>query len=427
MISEAVLLPSSQANAALDTQAPSGTFDARVDGIVEHLWVITGCSTQQAHLPPTNSAFVNSHYSRSMHIDGGSIAWYRVQSTDLLAYSYFTSTHSISLRTEVLKQYIAQGWLTPPSDSKMIVLTVAVTEKGPFWCAWAVDSRSCEPLQLLQFDELHSNLDDVKDAWPVDVLTARSAMVVGTGSIGASCAESLAMYGIRKLVLVDPDRMQQHNLIRHLLAASDVGRHKVSALRDYLSNRFDALNIDAVAIDVVEDADKVRTLLKTVDVVVGATDGVSPRRVLSHLSRRAGVDLVLACVLEDGEIGEVIRFRTDPAQGCLVCHRRHLHENNLLDLEANLDAGYGTGSIHRPMTAVRGDLNMVGGLAAKVAISSLLERAGYAEQQLPGSHAVIGLRPAPGLATPFNVKRAGEVVWHNIGKPYEDCPTCTPV
>ena len=76
--------------------------------------------------------------------------------------------------------------------------------------------------------------------------------------------------------------------------------------------------------DVSADADMMRPLFDVSDVVICAADGVGPRRVVSHLARRTTVPAVLACVLEEGEIGEIIRLMPWPTSGCLLCHRQHL-------------------------------------------------------------------------------------------------------
>jgi len=160
--------------------------------------------------------------------------------------------------------------------------------------------------------------------------------------------------------------------------------------------------------------------------IVCATDGVAPRRVVSHLARRAGRPAVLACVLEDGEIGEVLRLRPWPTAGCLLCQRQHLTASGMLDLEPGLDAPYGRGTAHRPMTAVAGDLHLVGQLAAKAAIATLLEKVGYHEQLLPADQLVVGLRPGPDLPTPFDPSHVGALRWSSPGPPLPGCPTCEP-
>ena len=156
--------------------------------------------------------------------------------------------------------------------------------------------------------------------------------------------------------------------------------------------------VEPLTLDVSADADMMRPLFDVSDVVICAADGVGPRRVVSHLARRTTVPAVLACVLEEGEIGEIIRLMPWPTSGCLLCHRQHLVDAAGFDPEPALDVPYGRGAGPRPMTAIAGDLQLVGHLAAKVAVATLLERKGYYEQVLPADHLVVGLRPRSGLA-----------------------------
>jgi molybdopterin/thiamine biosynthesis adenylyltransferase len=65
-------------------------------------------------------------------------------------------------------------------------------------------------------------------------------LVAGCG-IGSGFAETAIRLGYRKLILVDHDVIESHNLNRQNYAASDVGRHKVKALKERLL----AINPDA--------------------------------------------------------------------------------------------------------------------------------------------------------------------------------------
>jgi tRNA A37 threonylcarbamoyladenosine dehydratase len=43
---------------------------------------------------------------------------------------------------------------------------------------------------------------------------AGTTVMVGMGSIGAAAFHALAAYGVGQLILVDPDRLRWHNLVR---------------------------------------------------------------------------------------------------------------------------------------------------------------------------------------------------------------------
>lgn len=293
------------------------------------------------------------------------------------------------------------------------------------FAGWLVSREGVQPIPIAVEPET-LGLPQLQGLWPVDELAQHSVMVVGCGSIGGAAAESLAAYGVGRLELIDPDRLLWHNLIRHILGPESVGQLKVDALKTQLEERWPDLRVNPYPVDVVAQAHIVRSLFASVDAVVCAADGIAPRRVVSHLARRARRPAVLACVLDHGAIGEILRLRPTPRFGCLLCQRAALEANGAIDAEADQELAYGTGHVHQPMTAVPPDLSLVGALAAKIAVATLLESLhGDHTQRLPGEHALVGLRPGGDLKDPFDLNRAGEVSWHAIPPPRDICPTCS--
>ncbi|MEV4364464.1 ThiF family adenylyltransferase [Nonomuraea sp. NPDC049625] len=335
-----------------------------------------------------------------------------------------------ALTVEGFAGFVPSGFKVAGGGAPYIAITYAPDVESAFpgagvadLVAWHVSADGVEPVDVECEPEVVGNAQ-LAARWPVDLLAATTVIVVGVGSIGGATVHALASYGIGRLLLVDPDRLRWHNLVRHVCGPAHVGKMKVSALRDDLRLLRPDTNVEAYPLDVVAEADQIRPLLSRTDLVVCAADAVASRRVVSHLARRAGRDAVLACVLEDGGLGEVLRLRPWRDRGCLVCQRQALAAAGAIDPEPNLDAGYGTGTRHRAMTAVGGDLHLVGQLAAKISVATVLERGGHPDQRLPGEHSLLALRPQPGWAPPFDLSRAGEIRWLGVSAPLPDCPTC---
>ena len=294
------------------------------------------------------------------------------------------------------------------------------------FAAWLVSRDSVKPVPLAVEPETFG-LSQLDGKWPVADLQRANIAVVGVGSIGAAAVQALAQYGVGNVSLVDPDRFLWHNMVRHVLGPDAVGRYKVDALKAMLEKRWPETSVDAHRLDVVEDAHLMRSLFAEADLVLCAADGVAPRRVVNHLARRAGKPAILACVLDDGAVAEVIRLRPGPRHGCLLCLRKSLRDQGALDAEAAQELDYGTGFVHRPMTAVGTDLHLVGQFAAKAAVATLLEaQHGDHTQRLPGDYATIGLRPPGDMAAPFDLDRALQVNWAGLPPPRPDCTTCHP-
>lgn len=306
------------------------------------------------------------------------------------------------------------------------VVVTRAPDSTPEWAAWWVDDTIASPLDTEVLNPPAVDpIGDLGPHWPVGDL-GRRVVIVGLGSIGSAAAHALARYGVRDIVLVDPDRLRSHNVVRHQCEREDVGRYKVDAVRDALVRRWPGLRVEALRRDVIAAADAMRPLLRDAALVLCAADGVAARRTVNHLARRADCTAVFACVLRDGAVGEVLRVRPWPELGCLLCVRALLVEHGTIDPEPALDATYGLGNAHRPMTAVGSDLTLIGEFAAKAAVATLLEEAGHYAQVFRRDWALIGLQMDRTAPEPFDLF-PGQVHWlPETGEipSRATCPTC---
>ncbi|MGJ9425944.1 HesA/MoeB/ThiF family protein [Nesterenkonia halotolerans] len=301
------------------------------------------------------------------------------------------------------------------------VIVSKLDDEPPVWTGWIVTSEEVIPMQI-DVERDDEGLSTLGTRWPLNRLHQSHVAVIGVGSIGSATAASIAAHGVGSLTLIDPDRLEFHNLVRHQLGRSDVGKYKTHAMADAIRQRYPTTTVNATTDDVVWGTDSVRTALHDVDIIVGATDGVVPRRTIIHTSRRLKKTALLGCVLMDGALGEIMRFRPARSHGCLECRRRT--HSGLFTLDDSLEMPYGTGTEHLPMTAIGTDLELLGRLLAKATVASILESAGMADQRLAGETAIVGLRPTGNAPAPYDVTRTGEVRWLPADPPQPGCPTC---
>jgi hypothetical protein len=125
---------------------------------------------------------------------------------------------------------------------------------GATWSAWWVSREEARPgWHEIVDDQLP--IDHLRGEWPVDELAETSVTIVGVGSIGSAVADALSGYAVGKLALVDPDRLLQHNLVRHRARAEDLGRYKVNATAEWLRMRNPQLKVTTYPLDVIDEAD----------------------------------------------------------------------------------------------------------------------------------------------------------------------------
>jgi molybdopterin/thiamine biosynthesis adenylyltransferase len=151
--------------------------------------------------------------------------------------------------------------------------------------------------------------------WDPGRLAAATAVVAGVGALGNEVAKNLALAGVGRLVLCDPDVVATTNLSRTVLfTPADVGTPKVHAAARTLR----ALAPDTVV--VTRQADLVSGVglgeLADAAVVLGCLDTVRARMQL--LGRAALVDVALV----DGGTGPwsgEVRLRLAPDEPCFAC------------------------------------------------------------------------------------------------------------
>ena len=133
--------------------------------------------------------------------------------------------------------------------------------------------------------------------------------VVGLGSVGCLVAEALARIGIEKIVLVDADRVEAHNLDRLLYAGeNDVGRLKVDLAADRLRNSAtaSAFQVDAHA-GWLQQQGCYRAALDC-DVLFSCVDRPLPKDLMNHIAYAHCIPVVFGGVFvdtkRDGSLGQ---------------------------------------------------------------------------------------------------------------------------
>ena len=150
-----------------------------------------------------------------------------------------------------------------------------------------------------------------------EALGRSTVLVLGCGALGSVQAELLARAGVGRLILVDRDVLELHNLQRQLLFDEQDVRErlpKASAAARRLRAVNSEITIEAVVTDVT--ASSVVDLVRSCDIVIDGTDNFETRYVLNDAAVQAGKPWIYGGVL--GTDGTVMAVR--PPEGpCLRC------------------------------------------------------------------------------------------------------------
>ena len=115
-------------------------------------------------------------------------------------------------------------------------------------------------------------------------IAEKRVVIFGVGGVGSWCAESLVRSGIRKLTIVDSDRISVTNINRQLMATTKtVGQVKVDALKERLLTINPSAEITALQqVFNAESASQFR--LEDYDYIIDAIDSLKDKALLILLA-----------------------------------------------------------------------------------------------------------------------------------------------
>ncbi len=168
--------------------------------------------------------------------------------------------------------------------------------------------------------------------------------VVGLGSVGGMVAEALARMGVERLALVDPDRVETHNLDRLLHAGrSDVGAPKaeLAAQRIRNSATADRFDVQAYCLPIQNETALLAAL--DCDILFSAVDRPLPKDMLNRLAYAHCIPVISGGVFidnkPDGALAQASWSVTTvgPRRRCLRCDGQYTSADVLLERDGSLD------------------------------------------------------------------------------------------
>lgn len=170
----------------------------------------------------------------------------------------------------------------------------------------------------------------------LEILAVRRVGIIGLGSGGSFVAQSLAMSGVGRFVLIDDDVLEAANVVRHANDLRDVGRPKAEAVADAIRLRSPSAEVDVRVgrFEAYPDA------LDGLDALVVAVDGELTKYAINEACLKRGLKAVYAGVYARGEGGDVCVIR--PHDGpCYACWAEALRGEVLVSRDADDALDYG--------------------------------------------------------------------------------------
>jgi hypothetical protein len=186
------------------------------------------------------------------------------------------------------------------------------------------------------------------DTWGTDAQNSIARLhvgIIGLGSVGCLVAEAMGRMGVGQLTLVDPDRVEEHNLDRLLYGTSmNVGKLKVQVAERALRKHSTARNIRINTVPLsVHDEVAYRAALDC-DIIFSCVDRPVARDVLNYIANAHLIPVIDGGIAIETKAGSgrllSAHWRAHlvtPYHSCLRCNGQYNTSMVVMELDGSLD------------------------------------------------------------------------------------------
>lgn len=168
---------------------------------------------------------------------------------------------------------------------------------------------------------------------PLEVVENTTVAILGLGSLGSLVA-SLVAYPWKKIILIDPEKLENDNVERHLLGYSSVGRYKVDAMKDWLIDR----GLDAKRIETVTDMSLELEALSHADILIVSIDDPKSCYEVNQVALNSNIPAIYGGIYPMGTGGQTVVIPT-PGDFCYLCTEKMLGVFDYKGKDPNGDYG----------------------------------------------------------------------------------------
>lgn len=164
-----------------------------------------------------------------------------------------------------------------------------------------------------------------RSIFETDVLTDKCVCVAGQGSGGALISLELAKAGVNQ-ILIDHDRLEVVNVVRHVAGLADVGRYKTKVVAEMIRGKNPYARVDTYEAKISwETEGLVRAVAQRSDLVVCAVDDDEARAAINNICVDEGTPLIVAGCFRRAHGGMVLMIRPGETL-CYQCFHHAMPE-----------------------------------------------------------------------------------------------------
>lgn len=209
-----------------------------------------------------------------------------------------------------------------------------------------------------------------------DAISGKPVLVVGVGSGGSRVTPEFTQSGVTDFIVMDHDRVEVGNVMRHVARLSDVGRFKTKVLAELIREKNPYANVRTLEEKVTWDnSEKVRELVRQAAIVLCCTDNRPSKLILNRLCVEENTPLIIAGAFRRAYGGQVLRIRPGESM-CYQCFLMMLPEQSNDEEISSSEQAQDLAYTDRPVEIEPGlsnDIAPISTMVVKLAIQELLK------------------------------------------------------
>lgn len=168
--------------------------------------------------------------------------------------------------------------------------------------------------------------------------------IVGLGSVGCIVAEAMARIGVNNITLIDPDKIEEHNLDRLLYGTlNNIGSHKVDVASGFIKKNSTADKVTITALPISIHHENAYKEALDCDILFSCVDRPVARDVLNFIAIANMIPVIdggVIVTLDQNKNFYSAHWRIHlitPYHQCLRCNKQYTTSDVVVELDGSLD------------------------------------------------------------------------------------------
>jgi len=175
-------------------------------------------------------------------------------------------------------------------------------------------------------------LDRISKIAHHDTLSQKTALIVGLGSGGSVIAKYLGCTGLGRVRLVDNERLEVVNVVRHEGRLSEIGKSKTSICKRMIESHNPFAIVETYEFDAIKEIQKLEKLVTSSNLIIGSSGSPKVNNILNKFSIEKEIPAVYGGVFERASGGYVLAVNPSKT-ACFNCLFSLTSESYFVDKE----------------------------------------------------------------------------------------------